>query len=208
MNYKAMDEWEMESLEASELEMESGVLSEAEEMELAAELLGVQSEEEMEQFLGNLFRKVAGGIGSVMRNPAIRALGGMLKPLAGKLLPMAGAALGNMVVPGLGGAVGGKLASMAGSALGLELEGLSNEEAEFEVARKIVRLSSVAARRTMDAPKSLSPEQAARKGFTCAIRIVVPTLPRYWKRMGATVVSGRDAGRWTRRGRNIVLHGI
>ena len=41
---------------------ESGaVLSEAEEYELASELLGVSSEEELDQFLGGLIKKVAQG---------------------------------------------------------------------------------------------------------------------------------------------------
>lgn len=207
MNYQAMNEWEMENYESAAFDTESGVLSEADEMELAAELLGVQSEEEMEQFFGKLFSKVAKGVKSIVRNPAIRALGGMLKPLAGKLLPMAGSALGNMVVPGLGGIVGGKLASLAGGALGLELEGLTNEEAEFEVARRVVRLSGVAARRTMDASRHHAPEEAARRGFGFAVRSVAPALPRHWNRFGEERAS-RHAGRWTRRGRTIVLHGI
>lgn len=207
MNYQAMNEWEMENYETESFETENGVLSEAEEMELASELLGVQSEAEMEQFLGNLFRKVARGVGSVVRSPAFKALGGMIKPLAGKLLPMAGAALGNMVVPGIGGVVGGKLASLAGGALGLELEGLTHEEAEFEVARRVVRLSSLAARRTMDAQRQMGPEEAARNGFGYAVRTVAPSLPRHWNRLGVPGHRGRS-GRWIRRGHTIILHGV
>ncbi|MCB9495826.1 MAG: hypothetical protein H6686_02960 [Fibrobacteria bacterium] len=207
MNFQAMNEWETEAFEAEFDELESGIFSEAEEMELAAELLGVQSEAEMEQFFGKLFSKVARGVKSAVRSPAFRALGGMLKPIAGKLLPMAGAALGNMVVPGLGGVVGGKLASMAGSALGLELEGMDHDEMEFEVARRVVRLSGVAAKNTLASQKRMAPDLAARRGVTIAIRTVAPALPKVWKRLEVRS-SGATSGRWTRRGGSIVLHGV
>ena len=49
---------------------------------------------------------------------------------------MAGSALGGMVGGPLGAQLGGSLANMAGSALGLELEGLSNEDREFEAAKQ------------------------------------------------------------------------
>lgn len=61
-------------------------LNEAMEMELASELLGVTSEAELEQFLGGLFKKVGGffksGIG--------KSLGGILKGIAKKALPIVG----------------------------------------------------------------------------------------------------------------------
>src|SRR5262249_27179855 len=114
-----------------------GPFSEAEEMQLASELLEIGSEAELEQFLG----KLISGVGRVFkRSPIGRALGGALKSVARGALPAAGAALGS-VVPGVGTAIGGTLASTAGRALGLELEGLSPEDREFEVARRFVRLA-------------------------------------------------------------------
>ena len=110
--------------------------SETEEMELAAELLTVQSEDELEQFLGKLFKK-AGGF---LKSGVGRQLTGALKGIARKALPALGAAAGNFLLPGIGGVMGGKLASAAGSMLGLELEGLSYEDQEFEIAKQIVRL--------------------------------------------------------------------
>ena len=41
---------------------ESGVFNESEEMELAAELLEVRDEAELEQFLGSLFKKIGSGL--------------------------------------------------------------------------------------------------------------------------------------------------
>lgn len=110
--------------------------NETEEMELAAELLTVQNEDELEQFLGKLFKK-AGGF---LKSGVGRQLTGALKGIARKALPALGAAAGNFLLPGIGGAMGGKLASAAGSMLGLELEGLSYEDQEFEIAKQIVRL--------------------------------------------------------------------
>ena len=76
--------------------------NEAEEMELAAELLGLGNEAELEQFFGKLFRKVGRAAGHFIKSPVGRALGGILKSAAKQALPIAGSALGNLVVPGLG----------------------------------------------------------------------------------------------------------
>ena len=87
--------------------MFEGPLNEVQEMELASELLEITSEEELEQFLGSLFKTVSRGVGSFMRGPLGRSLGGMLKGIAKKVLPLAGGALGSFIpIPGVGTAVG------------------------------------------------------------------------------------------------------
>src|SRR6185369_482653 len=118
---------------------QEGTFSEADEMELAAELLSVSKEAELDQFLGKLLKKAGAFVSSALG----KDLMDQVKQVAGQALPLLGSAIGNMVVPGVGGVVGGKL---AGSLLGLELEGLSYEDQEFEVAKQIVRLSGEAAR--------------------------------------------------------------
>src|SRR5690348_3865927 len=86
---------------SSEMESESnsgpGVFSESEEMELAAELLEVNNEQELEQFLGDLIKKAGHAIGSFVKSPIGKAIGGVLKTAAGKVLPIAGGALGGFV---------------------------------------------------------------------------------------------------------------
>jgi hypothetical protein len=134
-------DWEAESDSESDGE---AVFDEIEEMELAASLLEIQDEAELDQFIGNLVKRGFRAIGKVARGPIGQALGGVLKNVARTALPMAGAALGNLVVPGAGGLVGGKLASMAGKMFVLELEGLSPQDQEFEVARRVVRLGGEA----------------------------------------------------------------
>lgn len=153
---------------------ESGEFNEMQEYELAAELLAVTNEQELDQFLGKVFRSAARAAGNFARSSAGRALGGILKNVARQALPVVGTALGNLVLPGVGGAVGGKLASMAGRALGLELEGLSAEDREFEVARRVVRLSAASARQLAAGPRNIAPTIAARRAFVTAARQVAP----------------------------------
>lgn len=182
-------------------ELTEGPFSEAEVEELAAELLEVTDEAELEQFLGKLIRRAGKGIGRFVRSPIGRSLGGMLKGVAKKFLPVAGAALGNIVAPGVGGLVGGKLASMAGQAFGLELEGLSAEDQEFEVARRVVRLAGEAAKRAAAAPADASPLAVAQNALAGAARKYAPGLVARARRP-------QQRGVWERRSGVIVLHGV
>src|SRR5215467_1380886 len=115
-----------------------GPLNEAQEIELASELLEIGSEQELEQFLGGLFKKVAQGVGSFIKSPVGRALGGVLKNVAKTALPVVGGALGSMVAPGIGTALGSKLGSLASGLFEVELEAMPQEQAEYEVARRYV----------------------------------------------------------------------
>src|SRR4029077_4408597 len=118
---------------------ESGVFNESEEMELAAELLEVRDEAELEQFLGDLIKKAGSAIGKVVKSRIGQAIGGVLKAAAKKALPLAGSALGGMVGGPLGAQLGGSLANMAGSALRVELEGLRGGHPEVEGAKHVRR---------------------------------------------------------------------
>src|SRR5262245_59714475 len=137
---------ELTGYESGEFEFEEGewspesggVLTEADEYEMATELLGVANEEELDQFLGSLIKKVAQGAGKVLRWPIGQAVGGVLKGVAKKVLPLAGGALGAMAGGPLGAKIGSGLASAAGSALGMEAEALAQEDQEFEGAKQFV----------------------------------------------------------------------
>ena len=148
-------------------------------MELASELLEITSEEELDQFLGSLFKKVGRGIGSFVKGPIGRSLGGMLKGIAKKVLPIAGGALGSFIpIPGVGTAVGTALGSAASNLFELELEGLSNEDQEFEVARRYVRLAGEAAKQAAQAPQNIAPEAAAKAALMAAAQQYAPGLVR------------------------------
>jgi hypothetical protein len=134
------------------------------ELELAAELLEVTSEEELDRFLGDVFKKVGGFVSSAVKSPVFKALGGVLKPIAKAALPIAGGALGTLVGGPAGGMIGSKLASAAGNLFGLELEGLSAEDREFEMAKGFVRLATGAAEQVkhMHFRPGQNPEHAAK----------------------------------------------
>lgn len=201
---------------AGEFEFETplgeGVFGEAQEQELAAELLEITNEQELNQFIGKLIKSAGRAVGGFVKGPVGRALGGVLKQAARTALPMAGAALGNLVLPGAGGVIGGKLASAAGKAFGLELEGLSQEDREFEVAKRFVRLAGEATRNATAAPSSANPQQVARVAFANAARVIAPGLagaatPSSGFTMGPSIAGAGQSGRWFRRGRRIILVG-
>jgi hypothetical protein len=204
-------------------------LSESEEVELASELLEITNEAELDQFLGNLVRRAASGIGRIVSSPVGKALGGVLKSAARKALPIVGKAVGTYFGGATGGQVGGQLASTAGRLFGLELEGLSSEDAQYEVARRYVRFATAAARRAATLPPRLRPQSVARSAVVAAARRFAPgllrpgVLPQIAAYSGgitggpttesvdaggtvSTVGFGRR-GSWYRRGRKIVLVG-
>jgi hypothetical protein len=141
-------------------QMESGPLGEAEEMELAMELLSVASEEELDQFLGNVFKSAWKGlkkVGSVIGKVA-KPLGGVLKGIAKQALPFVGGALGSMIpIPGVGTMIGRAAGTALSKALEMEFEGMDPEQQEFEMARRFVRIAASAAQ---DAANGGSPQQA------------------------------------------------
>jgi uncharacterized protein (DUF697 family) len=152
----------------------AGPLSEHAEMELASQLLEVGSEQELEQFLGNLFKKVARGVSGFARSGVGRALGGVLKNVAKRALPVVGGALGSMVAPGVGTAIGSRLGSLASGLL--EMEGEVNEpELELEMARRVVRIGAAAARTASRVPaRSAPPQVIARRALIGATRRHAP----------------------------------
>ncbi len=142
-------------------------LNETEELELASGLLEVADEMELEAFLGDVFRAVGRAAGQFARSDAGKALGGILKNTIGQALP------------GMGGAApGAGLAQQAGSLLGLELEGLSAEDQEFETARQLVRFASSAYRNAAWAPRHVSAPAIARAASLAAARRYAPGLLR------------------------------
>jgi hypothetical protein len=152
------------------------MFSQEQELELAMELLTVGNEQELEQFLGDLFKKVSQGIGKAIKSPVGQALGGLLKKAAKAALPIAGSALGGMVGGPIGAKLGGKLASAAGQFFGLELEGMSGEDRELEVAQRVVRLAADAAQQAAQTPPGVPAQQAARAALAAAAARHAPGL--------------------------------
>jgi len=219
-----MSGFEAENFESGQGEWngEGGVMfSEAQEMELANELLSVSNEAELEQFLGNFLRKAVSVAGKVIKSPVGQAIGGVLKGVAKKALPLAGGALGGFFGGPLGAKIGSGLASAAGSAMGLEAETMEAEEREYEGARQFVRLAADTVNRATQARGNGDPRAIAQAAAMAAARQFAPGLlgaaaaqsggagqaGRGPYGVGAAGGSGQS-GRWARQGRKIVLYGI
>ncbi len=187
--------------------------SEAEENELAMELLSVSSEEELDQFLGKLFKGAWKGlkkVGSVVGKVA-KPLGGVLKGLAKKALPFVGGALGSFIpIPGVGTALGSALGSAVSSALEAEFSGFEAEEQEFEMAKRFVRIAGTAAQQAAQAAQSGDPQAAVRSAVLSAAKRHLPQMRQGMRQGGAGATRGgssANGGRWVRRGNQIVIVG-
>jgi hypothetical protein len=220
---------EMSSFEGEQYEFGQGEwggetgLNEQQEAEFANELLSVSNEGELDRFLGDFIRKVGSVAGKAIRSPIGQAVGGVLKGVAKKALPLAGGALGAYVGGPLGAKIGSGLASAAGSALGLEGE-FSGEDREYEGARQFVRLAHDTVTRAARAGSG-DPRAIAQSAATAAARQHAPGLlgraaggacvnaPQQGGSFGGASAGGSMAGgggsggRWVRQGNKIVLYG-
>jgi len=205
------EQFESEQFEYGETAEWGEVFNETELMEMAAELLEVRDEAELDQFLGSLIKKAGGAIRKVVKSPVGQAIGGILKGAAKKALPIAGGALGGWVGGPLGAKIGSGLASMAGKALGLELEALSAEDREFEGAKQFVRFAGEAVKNAASAPLSANPRAAANAAAAAAARKFAPGFltGAAGAAIPSSMASGKGrSGRWIRRGNRIILFGV
>ena len=202
---REFDEFEFEDAEfAADHEMSESPFSEAEEFELATELLNISDERELDLFLGKLFKKIGGGFKKVFR-----PLGRVLKSVAKKALPFLGGALGSFIpIPGVGTAIGSAVGGALSKAFELEFEGaegIDGEEREFEMARQFVKLAGTAAQQAASAPASANPVASAVAAIKTAGQNIAGSVG------AAASVSGMVAGqggRWIRRGRKIIVLGV
>jgi hypothetical protein len=203
-------DWRTPEKVYGEMELESP-FSEAEELELAAELLSVSSEEEMDQFLGKMFRGIGRGlrkVGGFIGKRVLPALGKGLKALGKAALPHLGKVLGSFIpIPGVGTAIGGALGTLASKALELELSGLSAEEADLEMARRFVRIAATAARQAASSSPDQDEETVVNEALVTALRKHLPYL-HLGESERFAMPGAKQRGRWIRRGRQVVVLGI
>jgi hypothetical protein len=200
--------------EQDEMEGESyEILPEAEQFELAAELLEVDSEYELDQFLGSLIKRVGSVLGRAIHSPEGQALGGVLKGAVKQALPAATGAIGSFVGGPLGAQVGSRLSTLAQGALGLESETMNYEDFEFEGAKHFVRLAADAVQSMTDQAASPDPKATAQQAVAQAVATHAPALLQSPQDSDF----GRDPfhrggqgrrGHWIRRGNQIVLFGL
>lgn len=175
---------------------ENGVLSDEEVSELAAELAIVQDEAELEEFIGNVFRKVKNKVGKFARSTVGKKLVGALKSVAKKTLPALAGAAGTFI----GGPLGGTIGSKIGGAISSRLE--EADEATVEAAEQFVRFAAEAATIAARAPLNAPANAVTRAALHRAQR----RHPLGGTRLRAS--GGALSGRWVRRGHKIVLFGV
>jgi hypothetical protein len=181
------------------------VFNESEQMNLAAELMEVSSEQELENFLGDFIKKAANTVGGFISSPTGQALGGLLKGVAKQVLPMAGQALGGLVGGPAGAQIGGQLAQQASGMFEAE-----SGEQEWEASNTFVKLASEAVKNAAQAPQNANPFAVAKKAVIDAAKIHAPGILN-------TASSGAPdepstgkghTGRWVRHGKRIILLGV
>jgi hypothetical protein len=171
-------EYEYEFENDGELPDRESTFSETMQMELASELLNIQTEEELDMFLGKLLKKAGKLVKKVSKIALPGPLGKVLKGIAKKVLPMAGGAIGGMFVPGLGNVVGKAVGDMASKTFEMEFEGMSQEDQEFEKAKAFVRFAGNAGVRSALLRPNLPPRAKAKVALKHAARKYAPGLLR------------------------------
>jgi hypothetical protein len=199
----------------------TGELTEAQEMELASHFLEVTNEEELEQFLGDLFNRAKAAAGDIyaaagraynsdlVQSQVIPAL----KRAARSYGPgLAGRAAERVLGPGSGTWAQSGAQWAADRWLKEELEGLSGEDREFELARRYIRLAMESLQRALQTPPRVPPPVAARIAISEAARKhapgLVPIVPQLVGGAAAPAAGANGAtssGRWVRRGSTVVI---
>ena len=143
-------------------------------VELAAELLDVINESELEGFLGRLVAETAQNAGGRIPPSTGRGLVAVLSKTAKRTLPTLTAALGDGTEPV---AVAGlSAAETAARVYGMELEGMSAEDRDYEIARQFVRFGQAAAAQAARAPAAAPAVGVVDAAVTGAGREFAPGL--------------------------------
>ena len=118
-------------------------------------------------------------------------------------------AVGSAIGGPAGGALAGKIAPVAGRIFGLELEGLTVEDQEYEVARRLVRFAGAATQQAASTPANGASPVPAQAAVASAARKHAPGFLRGGVSSSVRPSSGQSrSGRWIRRGRKIIIMGI
>jgi phage tail tape-measure protein len=175
-------------------------------MDIAADLMELEDEEDFENFLDDLISRGAQAVGRFIDSPTGQALGGALKDAAKQLLPVAGQAVGSY----FGGPAGGQIGGALGTAVAGQFEAEA-EEQEWEAANVFVRVAVDAVNNAANAPVGAHPQAVAQNAVAEAARRHAPHLAHAFSHPGRDWTSARHSrhsGRWARRGREIIVYGV
>jgi hypothetical protein len=189
MNRRLLDYTpEMEFLD--EAESPADAAQEGQTTAFGADLLEVADEAGLEDFLTELVAAVT----AAERTPVAAALGkalvAELKRAARPLLPIRSNGAG---------AGGADLKTRAARLFAMELEGLSPEDKEFEVAQQFIRLGADTIRNAAATARAGAPQAVAAAALRQAARRYAPGL------LQRQAQASPPGGRWRREGRRIVV---
>lgn len=213
-----------------EYEYEGEFSHEMHENELAHELMGIQNEQELEHFLGNLLKSAWSGAKALYNSPAGQQLKNQaisgLKSYAKQALPGIGSAIGGRFFGPTGARFGGQVGNFAARGLGLEFEGASPRDRRFEGSKRLIRIAKAASRRIAAYAKSGKPMSARviRNIILQEGRRWFPGLPSPSPAVGGggfqrsrsggfqdggyTSSTGQRQGTWVRQGNRIIIQGL
>jgi hypothetical protein len=188
-------------------ESESGEMDESEAMEYAAGLMEAESEEEFESLLSSLISRAVKAAGGYLASPTGKALGGLLKGAARQILPLVQQVAGD---------------GTSGEAESDNLTEAEMEAMEWENAQTFVNLAQEAAANASQAPPGADPKQVAEKAVADAAQVHAPSLLAGAPQPGPGPMGGpgpgrptggcacgrkNRAGRWVRRGNQLIIYG-
>lgn len=177
---------------------------------LAAALLEVDSEAGLEEFFAGLFDQARAGSHAPLAPPQARALRRAvtagLRQASHLALPLGPAPLAGPVIAALGRGGASALRRCAAQVFGLELEGLSPEDKEFELARHFVCFADRAARAALQAGAQLGSvvaPQLRERAVAVAQAALTQAARRYAP--GLLTHCARASGQWRRQGGRITV---
>ena len=147
-----------------------------EETELAFELLDTASEAELDRAIGNLVSAAAGRAGRPLGPEIIRAMHRLLAEVARVALPIVASVATEGAPSPAVTARPAQSGIRAGRLMGLELEGLSPEDQELELAKQFVRVAVTVGEQAALAGPGRDPTGVARAAAAHAARRQAPGL--------------------------------
>lgn len=194
------------------------LFNEDEQETLANGLMDVNSEEELEYFLGDVISGATDAIGKFASSPTGQAVIGGLKDVAKTALPVVGGLVGSRFGP-----AGQQIGQAVGTGVAGLIHEMDPEELEWEAANSFVKLASEAAKNAAEAPPGADPQAVAKKAIIEAAKIHAPGLvgPLTSGALGVKEPSchcggahhhhhrhHHHSGYWYRHGEKIVLVGV
>jgi hypothetical protein len=143
-------------------------------IEQAAALLDATNQKELEAVLRRLIDAVARRSGGTLNTDRARAVLAIVKNTAERTLPTLTTVFG--AGDELTQTPGNSPVATAAQVYGLELEGLSAEDRDFEIARQLIRFAEAATRQAANPPSSVGAAAAVNAAIGLAAREFAPGL--------------------------------